>query len=436
MNNADDGQDDRQDETRYPSIATTIGSESFLNNVTVSSDVFEPPNDEFQKRIIYPFKYKINLRNVGKVCEPQSRKAQAFSLFSTICLFTTIVIICLDSLPTFFMIKDVNIHIWLPFDILIVIVFTIEYAGSFFAAPNKWKFAISLSNLLNLISIIPFYIQIFSPFSADATLRFTRILRITRIIKSLQRIGRFSDGFMIATNIFLLSSIRILINLIYILIILTISAISIYYVERGDFDYTTDLWYRTLPDGTREKSPFQSVFHSLYWSITTLTTTGYGDIVPITAIGQCIAALTSLSGILVIAVTSSIIGINSDLEWSKYQQHKTKIDFSEMWKAIDDKNVDNLSRSEQIKKEEILKFQNGILRDLIEEIQKNFNNVAGFGIMTYLNKYNELEFEHSLTNEKLNKLEFEMKKYETILGNIDDYHHHEHIDKKQKNKLF
>lgn len=85
----------------------------------------------------------------------------------------------------------------LPFDILIVIVFTIEYVGCFLAAPNKWKFAIKPFNLLNLISIIPFYLQIISPFAEDTTLRFTRILRLTRIINSLQRIGKYSDGFLV-----------------------------------------------------------------------------------------------------------------------------------------------------------------------------------------------------------------------------------------------
>jgi len=212
-----------------------------------------------------------------------------------------------------------------------------------------------------------------------------------------------------------------------------ISAIIIYYVERGEFDDATDSWYRKLPDGIIEKSPYQTVLDSLYWSITTMTTTGYGDIVPITLTGQFIAAATSLSGILVIATTSAIIGMNSDLEWSKYQQHKTKVNFQEMWKAIDDKDIDNLSRSEQIKKIEILEFQHSTLTDLIEEIQKHCNEINGFESMTYLHKHNKLEIKHNQTNKKLSKLEFEIKKYETLLGNIDDYH--ERIDKKQKSKL-
>jgi hypothetical protein len=212
-----------------------------------------------------------------------------------------------------------------------------------------------------------------------------------------------------------------------------ISSIIIYYVERGEFDAVTDSWYRKLPDGTREQSPFQSIFHSLYWSIATMTTTGYGDMIPITLIGQLVAALTSLSGILVIAITSSIIGINSDLEWTRFYQHKTKVNFSEMWKAIDDKNIENLSRSEQNKKEEILEFQHTILLNLIDEIQKSFNDIGGFGVLTYLVKHNELEVEHNQANEKLCELEFEIKKYETLLGNIDDYY--EIVDKKQKNKL-
>jgi hypothetical protein len=68
--------------------------------------VYEPtPEDDLyktslQKKLYYFFE------------EPQSRKAQAFSFLSTLCIFATILIICLDSLPTFFIIDDVNIHLW------------------------------------------------------------------------------------------------------------------------------------------------------------------------------------------------------------------------------------------------------------------------------------------------------------------------------------
>ncbi|RIA97154.1 hypothetical protein C1645_814385 [Glomus cerebriforme] len=444
-------QENESQTSRMATIDSDEGIESLSSNLSMSSNIYE--GNLFHKKILYPFGYKISLRKSKFVYiprpeidlyrtplqrklyyffeEPQSKKAQAFACFSTLCIFFTIIIICLDSLPTFFVIKNVNIHLWLPFDIIIVLVFTVDYFGRFFASPKKWKYVIMPSNILNLISIVPFYVQILSPFSADTTLRFTRILRLTRILKSLERIGTFSDGFMITTNIIILSLIRIFLNSIYFILILLLSATLIYYAERGEFDSTTSTWYRKLPSGETEQSPFQSVFHGLYWSIATMTTTGYGDIIPITALGQCVGALTALSGILVIATTSAIIGINSDLEWSKYQRNKIKVTFLDMWQAIDDKDIYNASHSEQNKRIKTLEFHHHTLASLIEDIQKNFNEINGIESLMYVTKYKELRIDNNQAIEKLSKLEFEMKKYELLLGNIDDY---EPIDLNQKNR--
>ncbi|CAG8436252.1 12549_t:CDS:2 [Funneliformis mosseae] len=349
--------------------------------------------------------------------EPRSKWAQLYSFVSLLCVLITITVICIDSLPTVFIIKQVNVRIWLPSDILVVFIFTLEYLGRYYASINKLKFLVHPLNLLNLISIVPFYIQIVHPFSNESYLRFVRILRVTRIIKSLQRMGRISDGFMIATNVFFISAYQIILNLLYLILVMVISSIFIYYVERGEFESYTETWYRTLPDGTKEKSPFQSVFHCFYFSIAAMTTTGYGDDLPITLLGRFLATLTTISGLLVIALTSSIIGINSDLEWSKYQRRESRVNFYAMWKAIDDANVEKLSSKEQTAKADLLEFQNGILVDLIEEIQDRFNEIDP---PMYKFKYDNLRVEYNQTIGKLSQLELEIKEYEN-LGNLDDY---------------
>ncbi|CAG8520126.1 14955_t:CDS:2 [Funneliformis caledonium] len=151
--------------------------------------------------------------------------------------------------------------------------------------------------------------------------------------------------------------------------------------------------------------------------ITAMTTTGYGDDLPITLLGRFLATLTTISGLLVIALTSSIIGINSDLEWSKYLRRESRVNFYAMWKAIDDANVEKLSSKEQTAKADLLEFQNGILVDLIEEIQDRFNEIDP---PMYKFKYDNLRVEYNQTIGKLSQLELEMKEYEN-LGNLDDY---------------
>ncbi|CAI2163755.1 17533_t:CDS:2 [Funneliformis geosporum] len=182
-------------------------------------------------------------------------------------------------------------------------------------------------------------------------------------------------------------------------------------IEAGEFESYTETWYRTLPDGTREKSPFQSVIHSFYFSVAAMTTTGYGDVSPITLLGRCIATLTTISGILVAAFISSIIGINSDTEWSKYLQHETKVNFYDMWRTIDETNVNELNSTEQTETVEILQFQNNILVDLIEEIQERFTEIDP---PMYKFKYENLRVEYKQTIGKLSQLELEVKEYESL----------------------
>src|ERR1051325_3349552 len=102
---------------------------------------------------------------------------------------------------------------------------------------------------------------------------------------------------------------------VYILVILLGSSALMFYFERGSFHRSDMTWYRVGKDGNLEISPFQSIVHSFWWSIVTVTTTGYGDAVPITGLGKLVAAVTMTFGILVIALPTSIIGSNFNNEW-------------------------------------------------------------------------------------------------------------------------
>src|SRR2546425_12120886 len=108
---------------------------------------------------------------------------------------------------------------------------------------------------------------------------------------------------------------------LYFLIVLFVSSALLYNLERGEkFNQNEMRWYRIGENGHLEPSPFQSIIHSLWWSIVTLTTTGYGDIVPITVPGKIIAGITMICGILVIALPTSIIGSNFISEWAYHKR--------------------------------------------------------------------------------------------------------------------
>src|SRR5436309_8227258 len=113
--------------------------------------------------------------------------------------------------------------------------------------------------------------------------------------------------------------------LLYFLIVLIGSAALIYNIEHGEqFNQSEMKWYRIDVNGQLEQIPFQSIIHTLWWSIVTLATTGYGDIVPITVPGKIVAAITMICAILVIALLTSIIGSNFISEWEFHRRVQYK----------------------------------------------------------------------------------------------------------------
>jgi len=91
---------------------------------------------------------------------------------------------------------------------------------------------------------------------------------------------------------------------------------AMYYGEQTMcyFDPNEQVWKY---DGTDEMSPFQSIPHTLWFVVVTMTTCGYGDNVPITPLGKFIASLTMLCGIFVIALPITILASNFAVEYGK-----------------------------------------------------------------------------------------------------------------------
>merc|ERR1712151_205762 len=81
----------------------------------------------------------------------------------------------------------------------------------------------------------------------------------------------------------------------------------IWYLERGSFDPNVGCFVRF---GERMCSPFQSIPDCFYWAVTTMTTVGYGDMVPTTPGGRSVAVLAMIAGVMVIAMPVSILGAN------------------------------------------------------------------------------------------------------------------------------
>ncbi len=182
------------------------------------------------------------------------------------------------------------------FEFFSVIIFSIEYVlrlltsdlnenyrGS--SMKKRLKFTISTLGLIDLIAILPFYLPFIFPFD----LRIIRILRLFRLLR-IFKLGRYSKSLKMINNVLKKAKSELTITIFVAFILLILSSTLMYYIENA-----------------AQPENFASIGHSFWWAIATLTTIGYGDVYPITAMGKVLSSIIALIGIGFIALPTGII---------------------------------------------------------------------------------------------------------------------------------
>lgn len=166
------------------------------------------------------------------------------------------------------------------------VIFTIEYLLRLYAAKNARAYATSFFGVVDLMAILPAYLGLFFIGSQYfMVVRALRLLRIFRIFK----LGHFmAEGTMIM-DAMRASRPKITVFLFFVSLLVTLMGSFMYLIEGG------------------ENPGFTSIPRSIYWAIVTLTTVGYGDITPVTELGQFISAFVMILGYAVIAVPTGIV---------------------------------------------------------------------------------------------------------------------------------
>lgn len=200
------------------------------------------------------------------------------------------------------------------FEIFSVTVFSIEYLLRLWTSDleyengskltKRFKFTISKYGLIDLIAILPFYLPLL--FSID--LRILRILRLFRLLR-IFKLRRFSKSLKTIRSVLKETKDELLITIFVAFILLILSSTIMYYVESD-----------VQPD------KFGNIGQSLWWSVATLTTVGYGDVYPITAVGKFLSAIIALIGIGFVALPTGII---SSAFIEKVQKEKVKSEINE-----------------------------------------------------------------------------------------------------------
>ena len=201
-----------------------------------------------------------------------------------------------------------------------IMIFTLEYLLRLFASPQGpgvCSYLTNAANIIDLVSVLPWYIEKASAGGGLAVLSVLRIIRLTRITRIFKMSKNF-QGLMVLFTTLKKSAAALLMLFAFMAIFSILFATLIYTFEAGTFDGHRMQYVRE--DGSR--SPFESIPDSLWWTIVTMTTVGYGDQYPVTTAGKIIAVVTMFCGLVVLSLPITIIGANFDMEYRLVKKQK------------------------------------------------------------------------------------------------------------------
>ena len=205
--------------------------------------------------------------------------AKGLAIFSLVIILLSIVVFCVETMPGLndsprtnaYETKPTepgkNKHVFFVLNAICSSWFTFEYVIRFIASPNKIRFLKAILNILDLLSILPFYVSLIVPEeSADSIdiLRVMRVIRVCRIFK----LTRHSKGLHVLGKTLYASVNELIMLMLFLVIGVILFASAAYYAE------------------DKQGSKFTSIPHAFWWAVVTMTTVGYGDMSPETTLGK------------------------------------------------------------------------------------------------------------------------------------------------------
>jgi voltage-gated potassium channel len=165
------------------------------------------------------------------------------------------------------------------------IIFVIEYAARLYCVEDRKNYFFSFYGLVDLLACLPTFISLLLP--GTQSLIIIRALRLLRIFRVFKLTHFFNEGVVILDTLRSART-KILVFLYAVILIVMIAGTTMYLIEGPEAGFTS------IPTG-------------MYWAIVTLTTVGYGDLIPTTGVGKALASILMISGYAIIAVPTGIV---------------------------------------------------------------------------------------------------------------------------------
>lgn len=279
----------------------------------------------------------VRVRVWDLMSEPESsRLAMAISLLILLLIMIGSVTFCMETMSQF---QDENEEP-LPsleyIELFSIGVFTIELTVKLASCPSFKEFFSSYLNWIDVVAVLPFYVELAA---AQLDLKGTRVLRIVRLVRVFRILklgGKFEKLQVVSSA--MVDSLDMLAMMMFLLVLsIIIFSTLAYFAEQGHHDCPAEAQW-CLDEGTVPANYtgelggcvdlctydyFQSIPHAFWWCMVTLMTVGYGDANTVTVLGKIVASVTMLVSVLILALPISVIGANFTQQWVDFKKRKT-----------------------------------------------------------------------------------------------------------------
>lgn len=213
-----------------------------------------------------------------------SQETTAGRVFDAVTIFLILISVVIQTIETLPKLTSFLSQFFSTLELIITVIFTVEYALRVYVADRKGNYIFSVFGIVDLLAILPYYVTFGSiNLQVLRLLRLIRVFRIFKFVRYNNAVNRYKEAF---------KSIKEEAVLFFCAtaVLLYFSSVGIYYFE-----------HEAQPEN------FNSIIHSFWWAVITLTTVGYGDVYPITAGGRFFTCVILLIGLGIVAVPTGLI---------------------------------------------------------------------------------------------------------------------------------
>lgn len=253
----------------------------------------------WSNRALSPELQKLNTkaRMYRIIFKADTPEGKAFDIALLVFILLSILLVIFDSLKLI-----PQAYRWIPIGLewLVTIFFTLEYVLRIYCSPKPRRYIFSFYGIVDLISTLPLYLGFF--FEGALYLLIIRSFRLIRVFRVFRLLAFIAEANLLLSA--LKESRRKIFVFFLFVLVLTISIGTLMYIIEGG-------------SGT---PGFDNILSSIYWTIVTLTSVGYGDITPVTPLGRFLSAMVMLLGYTIIAVPTGVVSVSM----MQHSRHKHK----------------------------------------------------------------------------------------------------------------